>query len=112
VISGTPTSASTFNFTVVLNDSASPPSAPVSQAFSITINTGTGGSAPPVSILTVSLPSGTVSQPYTTVLSAAGGTFPDVWSVTNGTLPPGLTLNSSGIISGTPTTTGTSTFTV
>ena len=37
----------------------------------------------------------------------SGGTAPYVWSVTAGSLPPGLTLNTStGVVSGTPTTTG------
>ena len=41
-----------------------------------------------------------------------GGTPPDVFAITNGTLPAGLTMDSSGNISGTPTSSGTSTFEV
>src|SRR5205814_7077182 len=41
-----------------------------------------------------------------------GGTAPYAWSVISGSLPAGLTLNAtSGAISGTPTTAGTSNFT-
>jgi hypothetical protein len=39
--------------------------------------------------------------------TATGGTTPYVWSVTNGTLPPGLTLSAAGLLSGTPTSAGT-----
>jgi hypothetical protein len=67
---------------------------------------------PPLVITTASLPSGTVSTTYTTTLAASGGTAPYTWSLAGGALPPGLTLGSSGAITGTPTTAGTSNFTV
>ncbi len=58
------------------------------------------------------LPDGTVGEDYSATL-AADGSEPFTWSVTSGTLPGGLTLNpETGEISGTPTTEGTSTFTV
>ena len=42
-----------------------------------------------------------------------GGTSPFTWSVSAGSLPPGVTLNAStGLLSGTPTTAGTYSFTV
>lgn len=43
---------------------------------------------------------------------ASGGTAPYSWSVVSGTLPAGLSFSSSGELSGTPTATGSSTFTV
>jgi hypothetical protein len=43
---------------------------------------------------------------------ASGGTAPYTYTVTPGTLPPGLSLSSSGVLSGTPTTAGTYSFTV
>jgi large repetitive protein len=62
-------------------------------------------------ITTTSLGVGTVGQPYREVLRATGGTPPFQWSVSQGALPAGLTLDpSSGIISGTPTTAGSTTF--
>ncbi len=62
---------------------------------------------------TGSLPAGTVGTPYSGMLSATGGVPPYTFSVPPGTLPPGLTLNSStGAITGTPTTSGTFTFAV
>lgn len=64
-------------------------------------------------ILTTSLPDGTVSAAYNQTITATGGTQPYIWSITSSSLPNGLTLNSStGNISGTPTTNGTSTFTI
>lgn len=44
--------------------------------------------------------------------AVTGGIAPYTWAVASGTLPPGLTLSSGGVLSGTPTTVGTSTFTV
>src|SRR5271157_3697644 len=67
----------------------------------------------PLIIKTTSLPPGTVNVPYGATLSAMGGLPPYTWSVIQGSLPAGLTLNAtSGVISGTPTTAGTSNFTV
>jgi hypothetical protein len=71
------------------------------------------GGGNPVLILTTSLPQATVGSAYSTQLLAQGGTPPIVWSVISGSLPNGLSLNgSTGVISGTPTTTGTSNFEV
>jgi len=53
-----------------------------------------------------------VGTPYSATLAATGGTAPYKYSIASGTLPPGLTLNpDTGIISGTPTTAGTYSFT-
>jgi hypothetical protein len=58
------------------------------------------------------LPSGIVGTFYSALLLATGGTQPYSWSLVSGTLPPGISLSPVGVISGTPTTTGTSAFTV
>jgi hypothetical protein len=66
-------------------------------------------------VTTSSLPSATLGQHYTVKLHATGGNAPYTWSVEKGfgTLPAGLTLNSStGTIKGRPTSTGPSTFVV
>jgi hypothetical protein len=63
--------------------------------------------AAPLSIPTNYLPNGTVSIPYATTLIATGGTPPYLWTISGGTITPGLSLSSSGILSGTPTTVGT-----
>src|ERR1019366_8788798 len=55
---------------------------------------------------------GTVGVPYTSMLAVNGGCSPYTFSIISGSLPAGLTLNpNTGIISGTPTAPGTSTYT-
>jgi O-glycosyl hydrolase len=67
--------------------------------------------AAPLALTTNSLPTGVVNTAYSTTLTATGGTAPYTWSVTGGALPAGLTLNATnGVISGTPTNTGTFSF--
>jgi hypothetical protein len=73
------------------------------RTFSVVINA-------PVSITTPSLASGTFAVPYSQTLGAAGGTGTLTFSAAG--LPPGLTLNSNGVLTGTPTAGGTFTVTV
>jgi hypothetical protein len=108
VISGTPTASGTVSFTVRVADSSAP-------AKTATANLSIAVAAvvtPPVTISTTSLPGGTVSSAYSSTLAAAGGTIPYNWSLSGGSLPAGLTLSGSGVISGTPTASGTVSFTV
>ena len=75
------------------------------SGLNIPVATMTVNVAGPLTINTTSLPNGTVGTPYSQTLSGGGGTAPRTWSLTAGTLPGGLTLNSAtGLISGTPTT--------
>ena len=68
---------------------------------------------PPLAITTSSLPGGIQNTSYSATVTATGGLSPYTWSITAGNLPTGLTLSpSSGVISGNPTVTGTSNFTV
>ena len=75
---------------------------------------GSGGGPGPLSITTSSLEGGTTGSSYSQTIAASGGTSPYSWSLVAGlgTLPAGLTLNSNGTVTGTPTTAGSSTFTV
>jgi len=70
------------------------------------------GVPPKLLITTTTLPTGTVGTFYNTAVQATGGRTPYHWSVTSGSLPAGLGITDSGIISGTPTTQGSSTFVV
>jgi hypothetical protein len=106
VISGTPSGAAgTTSFTVQVTDSASNTA---TAAFSITIGAG-------VSITTATaLADGYSNTAYSSVtLAATGGTGTYTsWTVTSGSVPTGLTLSSAGVLSGTPTTAGSYSFTV
>src|SRR5882672_11839150 len=66
----------------------------------------TGGPPPPppapLGLVTTSLPGGTLGAAYSQTLAATGGIQPYRWTVTSGSLPAGLALNSStGLISST-----------
>jgi hypothetical protein len=103
VISGTPTTAGSSSFTVQVKDASN---TTATKSLSLTINPA------PLAVSTVSLPSAAVGVSYNQSLAASGGTPPYTWSRTTGTLPSGITLSTSGVLSGAPTTSGTSTFTV
>ena len=73
--------------------------------------TAVGG--PPLRVRTVNLQHGKVGAAYQVTIYANGGTQPYTWSLIQGSLPAGLTLDpSSGVISGTPSRPGPSTFIV
>lgn len=65
-----------------------------------------------LSVTTTSIGDEMVGGSYVTTLTANAGTAPLAWSITSGSLPDGESLSSTGIISGTPTKSGTYTFTV
>lgn len=104
-ITGTPTAVGKADFTVRFQDSADHSSARV-----LSITVGETQSAPVIA--TSSLPPGVVGDPYAVQMHTADGRT-GTWSITQGTLPPGLALTAStGVISGTPTTTAIKDFTV
>ncbi len=63
-----------------------------------------------LSILTTTLPAATQYGPYGLRLKATGGNGTYTWSITAGTLPPGLSLSASGDLQGTPAVSGTFAF--
>ncbi len=100
VLSGTPGASGEFSFTVQVLDSEGQTS---SRSYTLAVFLRP-------SVLTTSLPVGRVADAYTATLEASGR-GPFRWSVTSGSLPPGLTLNTdTGVLSGTPTLHGAFTF--
>ncbi len=104
-LSGIPTSPGTATVTAQVTDANhkvafAALSLPVAATSPFSISTSTP------------LPGGEVSVPYSTVFQSNGGTRPQVWSFLSGSLPPGLTLDPSGVLSGTPTELGVFDFTV
>ena len=105
VLAGTPTTAGTYTFAVRVTDSAS---TTASASFQLTIS-------PPGLVITTTSPllAGQVNAAYSQTLAASGGTPPYTsWVITGGAQPPGLSFSSGGVLSGTPTTAGTFSFTV
>jgi hypothetical protein len=101
-VSGTPNTAGTANSLIFEVTDADKQSAS-SGDLSVKINPEVG----PV-VLTSALQNGNVGVAYSATLTATGGTQPYTWSVKSGTLPEGLSLNSTtGAITGTPTQPGT-----
>src|SRR5581483_3657974 len=102
-ISGTPTKAGTFGFTVTVVDQAS--EIMTSRSFSVNIVGSLTITTPVV------LPAGVANQNYNLQLTAAGGSPLYQWTVPASAagpnvLPAGLTLSTTGVLSGTPTTAG------
>jgi len=106
VISGVPVvPAGTSSFTIQAADAGGRND---TQTLSITIDFSN-----PPNITNITLPAGTFGQSYSQTLHADGGIGARTWSIVSGALPPGLNLiPSTGLISGTPTAPGVSSFTV
>jgi hypothetical protein len=103
LLSGTPTTPGCSTFTATVTDSV-PGCSPTQVVVTLCV----------VCQVTISPPflsPGRVGSPYSKTLTACGGTPPYTFTF-SGTLPPGLTLSTGGVLSGTPTTTGCFDFTV
>ena len=98
-ISGTPTTAGSFDFTARVTDAADQSA---TRQLRIVINAAIA----PLSITTTAVSIATVGAEYNQTLSATGGRPPYAWSVGSGSLPAGLTLSAAGRISGTPSAAG------
>jgi hypothetical protein len=101
---GTPTQAGSFSFYLKVRDKPGPWVCCTEEEFTINISEA-------LSIVQGSLPSGSVGAQYGYQLSTSGGTASS-WAVTSGALPSGLNLGPTGVITGTPSATASSTFTV
>jgi hypothetical protein len=109
VISGTPAAGGKYFFTTQVSDSQSP-AATNAKPLSIIIHLPP---LTPLTITTTSLSAGKINTAYHQTVEASGGSPPYNWSISSGSLPPGLTLNSAtGVISGAPTKKGTWSFVV
>jgi hypothetical protein len=86
-------------------DSETTPQTATKQ-FSFTVS----ASAATLAISTSSVSAGKVGTGYSTTLSATGGTTPYSWSLAAGAFPSGVSISSTGTISGTPTASGSFTF--
>lgn len=103
-ISGTPTADGTFSFAVTVTDAES---RTASRSFSITIQPNDP------EINTDVLHYSSVGSTYNATIAASGGLTPYTWSISSGSLPPGLSLNSvTGQITGNLTAEGTYAFTI
>src|SRR5713226_7062402 len=104
VLSGTPTASGTFQFAIVVTDSIG-----CSTTWNMTLNVS--ATAPPpcpqITIAPSFLSNATQGTPYSVTFSATGGTPPYSFAVdTSSVLPAGLSLTPGGVLSGTPTTSG------
>ncbi len=101
LLSGTPSSAGEISFTAMITDDESS----VEQLLTFEIN-------PALNIANEILAEGIVDEPYSVQLSGSGGTGGVIWSDKNNDLTgTGLTLSASGLVNGTPLSTGTIDFT-
>ncbi len=103
VISGTPTQAGTFPFSVQVTD--------VNGVVATTPSCGITIAPPPLAASCPAVVTGLVNVPYSSTVTATGGTAPYTFSPA-GSVLPGLNLNSNGLISGTPAQAGTFSFSV
>jgi type VI secretion system secreted protein VgrG len=111
MLTGTPTTAATANFTIEARDANG---CIAFLAYTIVV---AGATTPPVGCPTITLapatlPNGRVGVAYLQTLTGSGGTGPYTFAVTSGTLPAGLTLAPGGLLSGTPSTATTSVVTI
>lgn len=100
---GTPLNAGTFNLTLRATDSYGDTA---ERFFSFVV------AAPSIALTPNALGQGVRGSAYSMTLSASGGTAPYSYAVTAGSMPTGFTLNTAGVLSGTPTVDGSFNLTI
>ncbi|HEY9136867.1 MAG TPA: Ig domain-containing protein, partial [Terriglobus sp.] len=111
IISGTPKTDGDYPLTFKATDASNVPAATQLHR-TLHISRQGSGSGASLHITTASLSTGIVGSAYQAQLAATGGNAPYTWTRTSGTLPAGITLTSTGVIQGTPTTAGLTSFAV
>jgi hypothetical protein len=109
---GTVTAASATQLTVTFSTQ---PSLGALNAVVTTNSVSSGAAVQVASVISINLsalPDWTINRPYTPTVTATGGTGPYTFSLSSGSLPTGLTLNSDGTFTGSPTATGAFTFNI
>jgi len=106
-ISGTPTALGTFAFQISATDSATG-----AGPYSGTVDLSVTVTALTLVVTPTVLPDVLAGVPYSQQLAASGGQGGYTFALTAGSLPPGLTLTTAGLIDGKPTTAGVFAFTV
>lgn len=104
ILSGTPTTAGRYTFSVGAKDTRGNMWSRLYFSFVV--------KAPTIALTPASLPNATGGVAYEQVLSAAGGATPYSFAVSDGALPRGLTLEPDGRLGGTPAETGSFAFTI
>ncbi len=102
-ITGTPTTVETQSFVIKVTDhtgTMQTKSCSMQIVAALAITT------------TCPLPDAVVDDPYSETFAASGGLAPLVWTITAGALPTGLSMDTSGNVTGTPTVEETASFTV
>jgi hypothetical protein len=107
LLSGTPTTPGSFTVTIRGTDANG---CFADIVYTIVIVSAVG--CPVIDFTPPTLPSGTVGVPYAQTFIGSGGTAPYLFTMTAGALPAGLTLTPAGVLAGTPTTAGPTTFTI
>ncbi len=108
-VTATPAAYYAFTgFTGGLMGATNPQNLTMDTAKNVTANFGPAGA---LAITTASAPAGTVGVSYSLSFAASGGIPPYTWSITSGSVP-GLSLSTTGTLSGTPTTVGSYSLTV